>query len=498
MLKIAAMLSAGMAATLYTDGWCTPTVCFASCLATLLLALASHRHEWLQSILLLLTCFLLGAFLMSRAEQRLQVSLPASPVEYRAVVSSEPVRRGKVVQCDLLMVGNDDPVKVRASILCDTIAKRFERLHVGSGIEAYSQLMPIGQGGASLQGYRRWLHSQGYQAQTFIFYSDWHEASVALTSLSMVQRSRLTLLLLRKRLLERLSSGDSEDNGLAVVEAMFLGDKSQLSKDLKNDYSIAGSSHILAISGLHLSILYGFLLFFFRRWRRSVPFLSLAILVVWAYVLLVGMPASAVRAAIMLTICTMVLMLHRRAVSLNTLSFAAILMLMVNPLNLFDVGFQLSFAAVFAILLWMPLAEPLFRWRTTAWWASSLRAVCGLLAVSLAAQLGTAPLVAYYFGRFSCYFLLTNLIAIPFAYLLLLMMVLTLLAIPIPALLSVFLSVTAYLANLLNTAMHAVAHLPGASIDHLHPSAVQVLLIYVLLLTFYFICKIVIRRMKVS
>jgi competence protein ComEC len=166
-------------------------------------------------------------------------------------------------------------------------------------------------------------------------------------------------------------------------------------------------------------------------------FLLLSLVLVWGYVVLVGMPSSAVRAAVMLSVCTVFMLFRRRSVSLNTLSFAAILMLVVRPLNLFDIGFQLSFAAVFAIMIWMPLFDSLVTWSSSAWWSRPLRVLYGLLAVSLAAQLGTAPLVAYYFGRFSCYFMLTNLVAIPLAYLILLLMLLVLFALPVPSVQSV-------------------------------------------------------------
>ena len=508
LLKIAIMLILGMVAAVQAGYYGTPAVWFYALVVALLLAFALYRWAVGQSIMLLLLSFLLGGYLMSRSERDMQVVLPGTPIEYQAVVTSQPIRHGKVIQCDLMVVNMQvsakhlqgeaaqKPMKVRASILCDTIAKRFEHLQVGDGIVSYSLLKPLQQDEYGSADYLRWLHSQGYQAQTFVYWSDWQKAAVPLASLSMSERTRLVFLQLRNRLAFRFSSSEVEEEGIPVLLAMFLGDKSQVTKSLRNDYSISGSSHILAISGLHLTILFGFLLFFFRRWRHHSLFLLLSLLLVWGYVVLVGMPSSAVRAAVMLSVCTVFMLFRRRSVSLNTLSFAAILMLVVRPLNLFDIGFQLSFAAVFAILIWVPLFDNLVTWSSSAWWSRPLRALYGLLAVSLAAQLGTAPLVAYYFGRFSCYFMLTNLVAIPLAYLILLLMLLVLFTLPVPALQSVFLSAAAFLASLLNTSMHAIAQLPGASIEHLHPSAMQVLLLYLLLLIFYFICRIVVRRGK--
>ncbi len=156
---------------------------------------------------------------------------------------------------------------------------------------------------------------------------------------------------------------------------------------------------MLALSGLHLGIIYAILTLLMgggRRWRWLAQ--GIILTAIWTYVVLVGMPASVIRSATMLNICSVCLVLQRQQASVNTLAFAAIVMLLANPLNLWDVGFQMSFMAVLAIMVYyrsiyylLPLRHRLARW---AW---------GMASVSIAAQLGTAPLVMYYFGRFSSF-----------------------------------------------------------------------------------------------
>ena len=188
---------------------------------------------------------------------------------------------------------------------------------------------------------------------------------------------------------------------------------------------------------------------------------------------------SVVRAAIMLSVYALLSLGHRDKMSVNTLAFTAIVMLLVHPLSLFDVGFQLSFMAVFSILLWYPLFEGLIpqpylmSHRLVKWlWT--------MLAVSCAAQLGTAPLVAYYFGRFSTLFLITNLVVIPTATLILYLALLVLIA---PSL--------AYLLNnivtFLNTFLERMTALPCASIEGLHPSVLQTIMVYVVIAAVYMI-----------
>ena len=294
---------------------------------------------------------------------------------------------------------------------------------------------------------------------------------------SPLGRSRDFFLTQREVLLERFAEAGLADDNYAIVAAMVLGDKSALSRDIKNTYSITGASHILALSGLHLGIIYALLSFLVvgRRWQFFTQILI--ILSIWAFVFLVGMPTSVVRAAVMLTVYALLALGHRNKMSINTLAFTAIVMLLFQPSALFTISFQMSFMAVLTILLFVPLFEAVFtpeylmthRWVKWLW---------GMIAVSCAAQIGVAPLIAYYFGRFSCWFLLTNFIVIPAA---MLILYLSLLVLLIPQLAFLLVQVV----GTLNTALAKIAQLPGASIDGLHPTLTQTVLVYVFIMAVY-------------
>jgi competence protein ComEC len=189
------------------------------------------------------------------------------------------------------------------------------------------------------------------------------------------------------------------------------------------------------------------------------------------------MSVSVVRSAVMLTVYGLLSIGNRDKMSINALAFTAIVMLMWNPSWLFDVGFQMSFMAVLAILLFVPLFEDVFsaeylmehRWIKRIW---------GLVTVSCSAQLGVAPLIAFYFGRFSTYFLLTNFIVIPAAMVILWLSIVVLV---FPSLAYILL----YIVELLNIALSRISAIPGASIDGLHPSVIQVVLVYILIFCSY-------------
>ena len=277
-----------------------------------------------------------------------------------------------------------------------------------------------------------------------------------------------------------LAAQPADGDEYAVLAAMTLGDKSAMTQELRDVYAVSGASHVLALSGLHLGIIYMLLSLLVVGRRFRVVTQLLAVAAIWAFVLLVGLPASVVRSAVMISAYALVSLAGHRRMSLNALALAALCILLVNPDSLFDVGFQLSFTAMLAILLLLPLVDkqriqrflfdrPLLRW------------LWGLTTVSLAAQVGVAPLIAYYFGRFSTYFLLTNLIVIPAA---MAILFLALLALLLPASGVLLLQVTAWL----NAALTLIAsRLPLASIERLHPSALQTAMVYVIIVSVYLI-----------
>lgn len=296
-------------------------------------------------------------------------------------------------------------------------------------------------------------------------------------SVSRLDRSKTYFLERRAKLLDRLSESGVDGSAYAVVAAMALGDKSQLTTELRDAYAISGASHILALSGLHLGIIYTLLSLLLSRRRWQMVSQIVIIVSIWLFVFLVGLSASVVRSAVMVSIYALLSLGHRDKLSVNTLAFAAIVMLLFNPMALFDVGFQLSFMAVLAILLFYPLLESLwsqpflldhrlFRWLWT------------MLSVSCAAQIGVAPLIAYYFGRISCYFLLANLVVVPAAALILYLSLAVLL---IPSLAYLLI----YIVDTLNQLLVTIAALPGASIEGLHPTPLQVWMMYVIIFAVY-------------
>lgn len=234
-------------------------------------------------------------------------------------------------------------------------------------------------------------------------------------------------ILWREKILSRAKTLGIEEQTLAIVSAMTLGDRSQLKQHTRDLYAQAGASHLLALSGLHLGIIVGLLLTWMNsslllsRWRKVVGVMVL--LFIGGYTFLAGMPSSLVRAALMTSIFVVASLLQRYGSPLQHLLLTGIVMLLWQPMYLFDVGAQLSFLAVAGILLFY---HPLYVWIFNRWryLVFSLERYWllwpfKLVMVSLCAQVLTLPLAAHYFHQIPLYGPLLSIVLIPLTTLLL-------------------------------------------------------------------------------
>ena len=311
----------------------------------------------------------------------------------------------------------------------------------------------------------------------------------------------------RTRLLEDYKRYGLEGEAYAIVAAMTLGDRSSVTTELREVYNVTGGAHIFALSGLHLTIIFMLLTLLMPTFRHPKISTAVSLTLVWAYVMLVGAHASVVRAAVMMTLYGTGRMLAHHSRPIDVISTAALLMLIVKPHWLFDAGFQMSCLAVMSICLFyngifntlfnliryrsmsnnshanLLLQDPMKENRTS-WRVRLLRFVIGLFSISLAAQIGTAPLVAFYFHRFACYFWLTNLFISPLAIVIIaLSLLLIITSLLLPAALAGVSGAIAWTlkwtVTLQNMLLEQVADMPGASIENIHISLWQLLLIYI-------------------
>ncbi len=276
--------------------------------------------------------------------------------------------------------------------------------------------------------YENWWGLRGIQVKGFVR-SQALLIPMGKAKENIFSQLRFSVENLRAALMQKVESGFSNVRNAAVASALLFGSRSGLSPELSDAFSASGTGHLLAVSGLHMAII-STLLFMAVRWLLlrfewlalrvhvlKIAYFS-AILGAVFYAALAGFSPSAIRAMVMITVFALAFIVERPANSLNSLAFAAWILLLCSPLYLFEIAFQLSFTAVLFLILFSPLIKKPFisekGHRNKKHLAARLLAyMLTLAAVSFIAFVATSPLVSWYFQRFSAAGLLLNLLLIP-------------------------------------------------------------------------------------
>jgi len=254
--------------------------------------------------------------------------------------------------------------------------------------------------------YQDYLQKQGIQ----------HQIRTNYRSIIVTQGSKTLFGMasnFREHIISKLKSRNFGHQELGVIQALILGKRDDISEATYNDYKNAGAVHILAVSGLHVGIIL-FLLEFLLSPLERLPKgktikLIFVVLLLWSYAFVAGLSPSIVRAVTMFSFVAYSLYLNRPTNSFNIIALSMLFILLVKPLFLFQVGFQMSYAAVFAIVWVYPQLQKF-------WFPDNIvvRKAWQLLSVSVAAQLGVLPISLFYFHQFPALFFVSNLLVIPF------------------------------------------------------------------------------------
>ncbi|CAM3343542.1 hypothetical protein FLLO111716_05365 [Flavobacterium longum] len=216
----------------------------------------------------------------------------------------------------------------------------------------------------------------------------------------------------RNRIIRTLRQSGFNERELQVLHALVLGQQQDISPDIVSDYQAAGAVHILSVSGLHMGFVLLFVNFLLNRLPRTRRYnlirVAATVLLLWAFAFIAGLSASVVRAATMFSFVAIGNSLNRSANIYHTLLVSVLLILLLNPAFINDVGFQLSYAALFFIIWLQPALGALWTPKSKI-----VKYFWDIVTVSFAAQLGTLPLSIFYFHQFPMLFFVTNLVVIP-------------------------------------------------------------------------------------
>ena len=315
---------------------------------------------------------------------------------------------------------------------------------------------------------------------------------------------------MREKLLSIYRSCEFSEQSLAVLEALTLGYKSDLDEETISKFQKSGSMHILAVSGLHTGIIVlilDFLLKFLDYSQRGrILKFFLTIVLLWLFAMITGFTPSVSRSALMFSFFAFSKVLNRHSSSYATLAFSCFVLLVINPFLIFNVGFLLSYSAVLSILAVVPLFD---RFLLKVNFVTDSVLVCvsknianyfiQLLCVSISAQVGTGILSMLVFRIFPVYFMLTNLIVIPLAFLIMIFGVALLVFNPLTFLSDFVFKGLNFLLNLLINSVSWIENLPGGCIENIFMTKFSAFLAYcsVVVFVIYLIYK-KIRALKFS
>ncbi len=217
---------------------------------------------------------------------------------------------------------------------------------------------------------------------------------------------------IRQKVLDILRTNIQSKKELGLAEALLIGYKDDLEQSLVQSYTNTGVVHIIAISGLHLGLIYWLLSILLKpmQKRKKIKWLRPVLIIggLWLFSLLAGAQPSILRSALMFTCIVIGDSLSKKPSIFNTMAVSAFILLCINPYWLWDVGFQLSYAAVLSIIIFM---RPVYNWFYIK--NKLLDLIWKLNAVTIAAQVLTVPLSIYHFHQFPNLFMLTNFLAVP-------------------------------------------------------------------------------------
>lgn len=442
-----------------------------------------------NGILFLVFFFVLGMFMNTCSWHKGSQGWSGKGGVYAAILLEEPQITERTIRSEAVLVAWLDsagytPIKRRVQ-LNFLRSPKSEALSVGDQVCFRAVIhAPAVNGNPGSFDYARYLLRKGIQGTAFLQENVWMKSSAddfgRSDALSFMDRLRIKFLAYRCRMVRQLARDGLEGEGYALFAALALGDKSGLSDEMENIYKESGTSHILALSGMHLSVLLNVFYFLFLRrlqynrwrWLFAMP----VILLIWGYTFIAGLPVSLLRAAWMSSLGVLGLLSNRRSFTLNILFWAAMVMLLINPFAFYDVGFQLSFAAVLAILFLQNRFMLLFP-RSNG----LKKEVFQMLAVSFAAQVGTIPLVVYYFQHVSVVSSLATLVVSPLTAVLLYLFPLYLLLGWWDVFRSVWVPVVSWLSSLQNDLLEWFSNLPWASLKGCSLSVCGVIVCYVLI-----------------
>lgn len=452
----------------------------------------NYSYRWIFSFLLFLFLALSGFTFVVNADYRLRVNdipeIEDVSEYYIARLYESPSHREKTLKVTLnvLAYKSGNPLQNIDSKVIAYFEKseKSTTLKYGDCIILFADPEEVEKPPNPEQfDYKDYLYKKGISHQVYLKSDDWIDLNENRSN--PIYRFSYWM---RDFLLETMQNLGVHEDEYAVAAAILLGYDDSLPQELRQKYVAAGAMHILCVSGLHVGVIFmvfSYMLFFLderKNNQRIIKQLILLILI-WFYALLAGLAPSILRATIMLSFVIIGNIINRNGVVLNSLAASAFILLCVNPANLFDVGFQLSYAAVIGIVI---LQRPIMKLFYSKY--NIINKIWEVTSVTLAAQIATAPFTIYYFHQFPTYFWLSNLFMSPVSSVVIIGGMLMLLLFFIPYVNVVIAWLVSKMIFVMNYGVCWIESLPYSILKGLYINEIQfVILLFVLLAILLFV-----------
>jgi competence protein ComEC len=377
---------------------------------------SNYKLKWVFGVLIYLLFFNLGYNITQQKSTRhkpFHINNTSNQVMIGEVISP-PLTKEKTVKTTVAIKGlktNDNWSSTTGNVIVfvqkDSLA---QTLKLGDYISFSPQLENVPEPKNPNEfDYKKYLSFHLIHQQSYLKSSNWSIVDDAHNNSIFNSANQL-----RTKLISILEENGLQGNELGVASALVLGYKNNIDAQLKSAYSSAGAMHILAVSGLHVGIIFmvfNYLLQFLEKIKYGYVIKAIIILLLmWSYAFITGLSPSVLRASTMFSFVVLAKTIKRNSNFFNTLAASAFVLLIYNPFYIMDVGFQLSYIAVIGIVIIQPWFSKFYIPKNKI-----VKYFWDLTTVSVAAQIATFPLGLYYFHQFPNYFFISNLIVIPFA-----------------------------------------------------------------------------------
>lgn len=459
----------------------------------------NYRFRWVFSVLLFSYLILLGFSFVKIEEYKLYINdiskIENVPKCYFARLCECPSLKDKSIKVmlDVFAFAEDDSVKNVNSKIVAYFEKceKSLKLKYGDCIVFIANPEEVGNPPNPEQfDYKDYLYKRGVTHQVYLKSDAWSYLDMNVAN--PIYRFSYRI---RGFLLETMRNLGFKEGEYAVASAILLGYDDSLPHELRQKYVAAGAMHILCVSGLHVGVVFmvfSYMLFFLneRKGMQRVFKQLILLVLIWFYALLAGLAPSILRATIMLSFVIIGNMIDRKGVLLNSLAASAFILLCVNPANLFDIGFLLSYVAVIGIVV---LQGPISKMFYSKY--KIVNKIWEITSVTIAAQIATVPFTIYYFHQFPIYFWLSNLFMTPMSSIVIVGGMILLLVFFVPYVNNLIAFFVSKMISVMNYGVSWVESLPYSIVKGIYINEWQFVLLLLMLLSVFFMVELKSKKM---